>query len=87
MTVLPRGTAFTGLSGSYFFLKIKRGYSPPTQERSSILNIEKLEQMPHSGTTYKELWEFPRYPSRGHLLLSVLKNSLLFIKKMPWKSK
>lgn len=42
------------------FLKIKRGHLPlPPQESSSILHIEKLEQTPHSGTTYKELWEFP----------------------------
>ena len=47
------------------FSKNKMGAftTPAPQERSSILHIEKLEQMPHSGTTYKELWEFPHYPS------------------------
>lgn len=77
--------SFYGAVWELLFLKIKRGHLP-RQERSSILHIEKSEQMPHSGTAYKELWGFLHYPSRGRLL-SLLKNSLSFIKKMPWKSK
>lgn len=70
------------------FSKNKTGaFTPPAPgEIFYSAHRKKLEQTPHSGTTCKELWESPHSPSSG-LLLSVLKNSFLCIKKMPWKSK
>lgn len=83
----PRGTALHGAVQELHFLKNKMGALTPTQERSSILHIEKIRANAPLWPYLQRALGIPAYPLMASSFSQYLKIAFLFIKKMPWKSK